>query len=525
MIHTGDCIEVMAGMEAESVDAVVTDPPYGIGFMGKTWDAFDQNAVEASWSAKGRNHTSERNPDASTPGGRSTTRTGFRETNPRCGTCGRVTKGRDTLKGFKVCHCKNPVIVGTPNRDAQRFQAWCEAWGREALRVTRPGGYLLAFGGCRTHHRLVCGLEDAGWIIRDELDWIYASGFPKGRANLKPAHEPIVLARKPGPLRPLGIDACRITTADDRRRDRAGMPSDGGEQEVFGTVRPRGAYEPQGVGRWPSNVLLDPDSAALFDEPNPEVVGSDDGMFGLGAGSRRDNSYASDTGGYSRFFLIPKSSRGDREPVLRGQLEATQNSQRYGSIQDGRSSSGEPYDREAAWSDNVYCNCETDKPEWVSEGQRPQGRTASTLRARATSEETSTDGFDWPTLPSGSEPLDPSHQDGRSTTSTETSRTTGSPTSSSSTPSLTSGSTLGASLSTDTGGNGVPSAKPIGRSSVHGGTSARKAGRSTVDADPATSPASSTTSVCGDCGKLLRSAAVGGADGVTRAARRNSHPT
>ena len=84
--------------------------------------------------------------------------------------------------------------------------------GGEALRVTKPGGYLLAFGGTRTHHRLVCALEDAGWIIRDELDWIYASGFPKGKANLKPAHEPIVLARKPGPLRPLAIDECRIGT-------------------------------------------------------------------------------------------------------------------------------------------------------------------------------------------------------------------------------------------------------------------------------------------------------------------------
>ena len=105
---------------------------------------------------------------------------------------------------------KGPAAV---RFEARPFQAWCEQWGREALRVTKPGGYLVAFGGTRTHHRLVCALEDAGWIIRDELDWIYARDFPKGKANLKPAHEPIVLARKPGPLRPLAIDECRIAAA------------------------------------------------------------------------------------------------------------------------------------------------------------------------------------------------------------------------------------------------------------------------------------------------------------------------
>jgi DNA modification methylase len=167
LLH-GDCIEVMAGLEADSVDAVVTDPPYGLEFMGKSWDSFA---------------TEKRKPEL-TPTG----------------------EGHSTSAGPFLAHAVNKYVAGAP------FQAWCEQWGREALRVTKPGGYLLAFGGTRTHHRLVCALEDAGWIIRDELDWIYASGFPKGKANLKPAHEPIVLARKPGPLRPLGIDECRIGT-------------------------------------------------------------------------------------------------------------------------------------------------------------------------------------------------------------------------------------------------------------------------------------------------------------------------
>jgi DNA modification methylase len=290
MIHTGDCIEVMAGMDADSVDAIVTDPPYGLGFRGKEWD-----------SGKARHLPPSAEP-LDTP-----------------------------LARFRTG--KGPAAVAF---DGHPFQAWCEAWGREALRVTKPGGYLLAFGGTRTHHRLVCGLEDAGWIIRDELDWIYASGFPKGKANLKPAHEPIVLARKPGPLRPLAIDACRIGTEGWSRQDReagAGF-STGKFMGSMGNGEPtmKNGLRESAAGRWPSNVLLsDP---ALFDEKNPEVVGSGatattggdvfttrQGAYGgewTGEGPQFD-SYG-DSGGYARFFIIPKADRADREPVVRGQM-------------------------------------------------------------------------------------------------------------------------------------------------------------------------------------------------------------
>jgi DNA modification methylase len=298
MIHTGDCIEVMAGMDADSVDAIVTDPPYGLGFMGKEWD-----------SGKARHLPPSAEP-LDTP-----------------------------LARFRTG--KGPAAVAF---DGHPFQAWCEAWGREALRVTKPGGYLLAFGGTRTHHRLVCGLEDAGWIIRDELDWIYASGFPKGKANLKPAHEPIVLARKPGPLRPLAIDACRIGTEGWSRQDReagAGF-STGKFMGSMGNGEPtmKNGLRESAAGRWPSNVLLsDP---ALFDEPNPEVVGSgtttqstpfewakdrqtEPTIYGGGKGIPFDKEAMEggygDSGGYSRFFVIPKADRADREPVVRGQIE------------------------------------------------------------------------------------------------------------------------------------------------------------------------------------------------------------
>src|SRR5262249_40878952 len=77
--------------------------------------------------------------------------------------------------------------------------------------VLKPGGYLLAFGGTRTHHRIWCAIEDAGFVVQDRLAWIYGQGFPKGRTQLKPAFEPIVVAYKPGGKRVLQVHECRIS--------------------------------------------------------------------------------------------------------------------------------------------------------------------------------------------------------------------------------------------------------------------------------------------------------------------------
>jgi DNA modification methylase len=280
-LHVGDCLEVLPTLEADSVDAVVTDPPYGLEFMGKEWDAFTKRVPSEHKRPENRGQTAS--PFLSA----------------------RVEK----------------YVAGHP------FQAWCEQWGREALRVTKPGGYLLAFGGTRTHHRLVCALEDAGWIIRDELEWIYASGFPKGKANLKPAHEPIVLARKLGPLRPLGIDECRIPT-DDLLQTLEGSFSFAGSGGADTTGKRIVQKEPGG-GRWPSNVLLEDPS--LFDDPNPYVVGSGATVKGATSNSDAGTSFWAgggsgiplqpgygDSGGYSRFFIIPKADRAERERGLVG---------------------------------------------------------------------------------------------------------------------------------------------------------------------------------------------------------------
>jgi DNA modification methylase len=350
MILTGDCIEQMAGMPADSVDAVVTDPPYGLEFMGKGWDQLSTDkdigkARDVGLSKPdGAPDQREHNKGGTWFGSREATVPNYhRATNAKCRKCGkwRVSGGHDGKGNTLGCKCASPDFPNVEREAAVRMQEWHYAWAVEALRVTKPGGYLLAFGGTRTHHRLVCGLEDAGWIIRDELDWIYASGFPKGKANLKPAHEPIVLARKPGPLRPLAIDACRIGYASEadtptqeewNRAGSSGAPGANGYAGQFSKGM-KDAYAegkiPVPPGRWPSNVLLsDPE---LFDVANPGVMGS--GAMADGATSfSRPKDYAAssyqvgdaplqpgygDSGGYSRFFIIPKADRGDREPVLR----------------------------------------------------------------------------------------------------------------------------------------------------------------------------------------------------------------
>lgn len=317
-VIVGDCVSTMRGMEAGSVDAIVTDPPYGLGFMGKEWDALP------------------------------------------------------------------------PGRE----------WAEECLRVLRPGGHLLAFGGTRTYHRLACAIEDAGFEIRDCLAWLYGSGFPKShdvskaidkqagaerevvgrfpsfRPNahadtkyagnlhtngnvtapatpdaetwagwgtaLKPAHEPVVMARKPlvGTVAAnvlehgtgaVNVDGCRIATDDDLNGGAYSDERRASESEWVkngGTIHSStGEAFVQPSGRWPANVLLDDDAAALLDEQTGELVSganptrrSADAMRGsYGGFGGQDGCEAPrgvDRGGASRFFYVAKASAGERSAGL-----------------------------------------------------------------------------------------------------------------------------------------------------------------------------------------------------------------
>ena len=212
----------MRTMPDASVDAVVTDPPYGLSFMGKRWD-YDVPSVEI-WE--------------------------------------------------------------------------------QCLRVLKPGGYLLAFAGTRTQHRMAVRIEDAGFEIRDMIAWMYGSGFPKSHnlqddrqgwgTALKPAMEPITMARKPfkGTVADnvqmygtgaINIDGCRIET-DDGYIDNAVTQGVNTARTSYDPRQERRTFQPSTVGRWPANVLHD---------------GCEDVLRGMGEAAR--------------FFYTPKACKEDRD--------------------------------------------------------------------------------------------------------------------------------------------------------------------------------------------------------------------
>lgn len=145
-VYAGDCLDVMATMPDASVDSVVCDPPYGLEFMGREWDGAD----------------------------------GFRRS------LNAADASRDSVFG-RTSRTAPEYRTTTDSANGNVFQQWCQAWATECLRVLKPGGHLVAFGGTRTYHRLTCGIEDAGFEIRDSigygqghtLAWTYGSGFPK----------------------------------------------------------------------------------------------------------------------------------------------------------------------------------------------------------------------------------------------------------------------------------------------------------------------------------------------------------
>jgi len=182
-LHLGDCLEVLAGLADDSVDSVVTDPPYGLEFMGREWDAPWRSGInaDAGFSAPGLTDGGERLPRPTFTG----------STNPVCRNCGGKQRGRrDGTAIWKTCVCEAPKFPNVRATEMRAFQDWCETWAVECLRVLKPGGHLLAFGGTRTWHRLTCAIEDAGFEIRDTvadltgidgpgLLWVHGQGFPK----------------------------------------------------------------------------------------------------------------------------------------------------------------------------------------------------------------------------------------------------------------------------------------------------------------------------------------------------------
>ena len=307
-VACGDCIEVMRSLPDNSVDSIVTDPPYGISFMGRSWDTFDKKQFGHA-GEEGQNDL-------------------------------KVKKGFNTL----------------PRYQSEGMYAFFLEWSKECLRVLRPGGHLIAFSATRSVHRMASAIEDAGFEIRDQLGWCYYSGFPKsmdiskqidkmagaerevigsktnwGEASqstpncangswditkpttkeaqywqgwgtaLKPAYEPCVLARKPIAEKnvasqvlktgtgAINIDACRFGYGDpcwigpqEKPATMEASWSEGRAGVVYGKLDYNAGEEWSGhlTGRWPAN---------LYQCPKPSRSEREEGLTDLEQRSSPNN--------------------------------------------------------------------------------------------------------------------------------------------------------------------------------------------------------------------------------------------
>jgi site-specific DNA-methyltransferase (adenine-specific) len=295
IVLCGDALEQLALMPADSFDSCVTDPPYHLT-TGK------------------KGGCGQASVNLETPYGRARIGTGF---------MGMKWDGGDI---------------------AMQAETWAAV-----LRVLKPGAYLLAFGGTRTHHRIWCAIEDAGFELRDTLGWLYGSGFPKGtdkakippdwqgwNTALKPAWEPICLARKPmagtlaDNLIAHGVGAMNIQASRVAVEDAAYARNCSGDRGHEGTraAVDRGATDiragggsANAAGRWPANILHDGSDEVLaaFPDSNGQcgnVTGDEPSTPAknvYGTFSRNSASILrGDRGSAARFFWCPKASRADR---------------------------------------------------------------------------------------------------------------------------------------------------------------------------------------------------------------------
>lgn len=298
-LYCGDCIEITKNLIG--ADAVICDPPYGL-----------------TANKKGGSGVKSINLDS--PYGRSRVTTG---------------NGQGGFMGQKWDAC-------VPGH---------EFWSVIML-ACKPGAHLLAFGGTRTFHRLACAIEDAGWELRDTLMWVYGSGFPKshnlkGEHNglgtaLKPAWEPIILARKPldGTVAQnvqqhgcgaLNIDGCRIPVNPNVDDPRLGGTGDWDTQKSAKNVY-QGGYAGERIGssklgRWPANLIHDGSNDVLQCFPNSAGQHGDvRGTEPSHTGDENTNCYGEyarvpaiarlDSGSAARFFYCAKASKLDRDEGL-----------------------------------------------------------------------------------------------------------------------------------------------------------------------------------------------------------------
>jgi site-specific DNA-methyltransferase (adenine-specific) len=287
-LRAGDCLDVLARLDECSVDSVVCDPPYHLTSIVKRFGA--ENAAPAKSGKSGAYKRAS------------------------AGFMGKQWDGGDV---------------------AFRVETWTAV-----LRVLKPGGHCVAFSGTRTYHDMATAIAGAGFEIRDQLAWIYGSGFPKSHnigdgwgTALKPAWEPICLARKPliGTVAAnvlehgtgaINIDGCRVGTD-------GGARTDGGDERTESQPGAIGAYKSSplvpGLGRWPANIIHDGSEevvAAFPDAPGQQarVSGNEPTANGFSgavsfSGMRARVGSAeprNDAGSAARFFYTAKADSYDR---------------------------------------------------------------------------------------------------------------------------------------------------------------------------------------------------------------------
>ena len=196
MIVNADCIEHLKTIEDNHFDSVVTDPPYHLTSIAKRFT----NSTEAKYG--------------------------------KDGSFQRLSKG----------------FVGH-EWDGGDIAFTTDLW-KEVYRTIKPGAVLLAFAATRNYHRMATAIEDSGFEIFDMINWIYGSGFPKRKNLLKPAHEPIVMARK-GVNKDLNLDECRVNGDNPKKWTK---PKGG-----FWKTDPnaKAKYIENTKGRWPANIIHD----------------------------------------------------------------------------------------------------------------------------------------------------------------------------------------------------------------------------------------------------------------------------
>ena len=268
----------------------------------------------------------------------------------------------DCIAAMKEMHDNSvhSIVTDPPYELGFMGKAWdasgiafnIEVW-KEALRILKPGGHLLAFSGSRTYHRMAVAIEDAGFEIRDQIMWVYGSGFPKSRnlkeewqgwgTALKPAHEPIVLARKPlistvannvlkFDVGALNIDGSRVkfqSEADKASATPQGkvtVNNVGNMPDVENDGRKELARPDNSKGRWPANFIHDgsDEVLALFPDTKsgavkPYVRNKENVNVDFLQGTNEvEKSFDANSGSAARFFYCAKASKRDRNEGLDG---------------------------------------------------------------------------------------------------------------------------------------------------------------------------------------------------------------